>query len=80
MSGENIVKHFKNNRLNLKVKPNSKKNQILEYGNPTKISIRAPAEANKANIELIKFFKRKFKLDIRIIKGKTSKNKIIQLK
>ena len=34
---------------------------------------------NKANIEILKFLKRHFKTDLRIIKGLKSKNKIISI-
>ncbi|MDD5254141.1 MAG: DUF167 domain-containing protein [Candidatus Nanoarchaeia archaeon] len=63
--------------LNIKVRPNSKKNDlILKDGNYI-VNIKAPPEDNKANLELIKFLSKKFNTKVRIKSGLTSKNKII---
>ena len=64
--------------LNITVKPNSPKTKILEEaGNNLKIAVAAPASDNKANQELIKFLKKKFKKNIKIIRGLTSKKKLV---
>ena len=70
--------------LNFKIKaqPNSSKNKIAGiYGDAIKINIKAPAVEGAANKELIKFLSKQFKIsksDI-ILKGETSKQKIISL-
>lgn len=62
------------------VKPNARKTEILEEkDNKLKIAVAAPAESGKANLELIKFLEKKFKGKAKIIRGKTSKRKIIKL-
>lgn len=62
----------------IKVIPNSSRNEI-EIGDEIKVHIKAPPEDNKANSELIKFFKKKYKLNIQIISGKTSRKKKIKI-
>ncbi|MBT3465397.1 YggU family protein [archaeon] len=69
------------NKLILKVKANSSKNEIIGYDKEKqilKVNIKAPAENNKANIEIIKFFKKLTKRDVKIISGLTSKKKILK--
>lgn len=44
-----------------------------------KINISAKPEGGKANRELLKFFKKKFKLDLEIISGKTSRIKLLKI-
>jgi len=70
------------NPFKIIVKPNSFKNEILEYDKERKayrVAIKAKPEANKANIEIIKFFSKLFKKRVRIIKGLKSKEKIIKI-
>jgi len=62
------------------VKPNSPKTKIIsETESEIRIDIAAPAENNKANIELIKFLSKKFGKNVRIIRGLASKRKIIEI-
>lgn len=64
------------------VKPNSPKNQIKSYDkerNAYKVNIKAPAEKNKANKEIIKFFSKLLKKKVKIIKGLKSKNKVLNV-
>ena len=64
--------------IKLKVKPNSRKTEILkEENNEILLAVRSPAENNKANMEIIKFFSREFKTRVKIVKGLKSRNKII---
>ena len=67
-------------RLNVVVKPNSKKSEILEQTADTlKVAICEPAEDNKANIELIRFLKKTLKKEVRIVSGLKSKKKIVEI-
>jgi len=69
--------------IKVKVKPSSGKQEIEKISNERyKVNLKKPAEENKANIELIKLLSRKMKVpfkNINIIKGLTSKNKIIKI-
>lgn len=76
----NVLDYIKDNKLKIIAKPNSKKNEIIDYDESRKalrIAIAAPAEDNKANIELIKFISKLAKRKARIKSGLTSKEKLI---
>jgi len=65
--------------LNIKVYPNSKKQEIVKIeGNRYKVYLKNKAEDNKANIELLKLLRKEFNKEFKIIKGITSKEKICQ--
>ena len=68
-------------RISIIVKPNSKENNIIfdKEKNAYRVSIRAKAKGNKANIELIKFFSKTFKKKASIHSGLKSRKKVIQL-
>jgi len=68
-------------KLIIKVNPNSKKSEIIKISdNNYKVSLKSPADKNKANTELLKLLKKYFGKEARIIKGMKSKNKIVELK
>jgi uncharacterized protein (TIGR00251 family) len=76
-----IAPYIKDGSLKIIVKPSSNKNEILGYipeKQAIKVSIKAPPEDNKANIEIIKFFNRLTKKQTHIIIGLTSKEKILK--
>ncbi len=68
-------------KIKVTVKPNSTKNEIAGFDEAKQayvVKIKAQAQDNKANIELIKFLSKEWKCRIRIISGLTSKNKLIE--
>ena len=68
--------------LKVCVIPNSKEFRILnfnQWNNELKIYIKAKAEKNLANKELLKQFKKIFKAEIEITKGKKSKHKLVKI-
>lgn len=68
-------------RINVKVKPNSNKEEIIKISEAEYIvSLKEPAKDNKANIELIKLLKRYFKKEVKFIRGLKNKNKIVEVK
>ena len=70
-----------NNNITIIVKANSAKNEIKEYDKNRKayrVNIKAPAENNKANIEIIKYFSKLSKKKVKIISGQTSKKKVLK--
>ena len=68
-------------KINIKVKPNSKKQMIQTDidGKIQKVFLKKPAKNNKANNELEKLLSKHFKTKVKIIKGRTSKNKTIEI-
>jgi len=66
--------------IQVKVYPSSGREEIEKLNEKEyKVYLKKPAEDNKANIELLKMLKRYFKVEARIIKGLTSKNKIVEI-
>lgn len=78
----NLADYVVNDKLNVVVKPNSKKTVIIGYDESkkaVKIAIAAPAEDNKANIELIKFVSKLLKRKVKIKTGLTSREKLLAI-
>ena len=70
------------NRLKILVKPNAKKTEILgwdENEQILRVAVSEPAEDNKANIAIIKFFSKKLEKRVRIVSGLKSKRKVLSL-
>jgi uncharacterized protein (TIGR00251 family) len=68
-------------KINVKVQPNSGREEIQQISKTEyKVFLKKPAEENKANIELLKILKKYFKKEITLLKGRTSKNKTIEVK
>ena len=70
-------------KYNIKVIPKSSRTEIVEESEKyLKIKLKATPEKGKANAELIKFLAKHFKgakSNINIIKGKTGRNKIVEI-
>lgn len=67
--------------VNIIVKANSAKNEIKEYDSEKKayrVNIKAKAEGGKANLELVKFLSKVSGKKVEILKGKSSKNKVLR--
>ncbi len=72
--------YISNHSLRIIVRPGKKKNYVLGYDYDKQaliIEIKAPAEQNKANKELIKFLSKLMKKRVKIKSGHTSKLKIL---
>jgi len=66
-------------KINVKVFPNSGRQEVVKISeNEFKVYLKKPAEKNKANEELIKVLKKYMKEDIKIIKGQSSRKKLIE--
>lgn len=77
-----VLKFVKNNPLNVLVKPNSSKNEIVGYDesrDALKINIKALPEKGKANLELVKFLRKLTKKEVRIVSGLTGHLKVVRL-
>lgn len=66
-------------KINVVVKPKSGKSEIIKEDNVYKVSLKSVPEAGKANLELLKLLRKHFKKQARIVSGKTSKKKVIEL-
>ena len=70
-------------KIEVIVKPGKKENKITECNGKMNIQLKERAEKGKANIALIKLIAKHFKVsssDVRIVKGFTSHNKIVEVK
>ena len=70
---------IKKNRFSIIVKPNSNENRIVgTENNSIKVNISAPADKDKANKEVIRFFSRLLKRKVRIKSGLKSRKKVLE--
>ncbi len=69
-------------RLNIKVIPNARQNKLVEEPGRFKVYLTAPAVEGKANAALIEFLAEHFKTKksrISIIRGLTSREKVVEI-
>ena len=67
-------------RINLIVKPNQRKTEITKQeGSTYYLNVKAEPEKGKANLEIIKFFSKLTKKEVKIVSGLTSKKKVLKL-
>ena len=70
------------NTIKVIVRPNASKNEILGYDETRagyKVNVKAPAEGGKANNELIRFLSKEMGKKMQLVKGKTSREKVLRL-
>jgi uncharacterized protein (TIGR00251 family) len=68
-------------KLRIKVQPNSGRQEIFKISKEEfKIFLKKSPEDNKANEELLKLLKKYFLCDVKLIKGHTSRNKVVEVK
>ena len=69
-------------RLSVRVVPNAKQDKLVEAEGRVKVYLTAPAVEGKANKALIEFLSEHFnakRSKIQIIKGKTSRDKVVEI-
>ncbi len=71
--------YITNNLLHLKVIPHSGRTELKEENGRLKLYLKAAPEKNKANLELIKFFKKELGLVVEIKSGATSREKVLRI-
>jgi uncharacterized protein (TIGR00251 family) len=74
-----VKKYINNGTLSLRVTPNSSRTELIEEEGKLKLYLKAVPEDNKANLELIKFFKKEFGLRIEIMSGEHSRVKRLKV-
>ena len=72
-----ITDFIKNKTLVVKVIPSARRTELLEENGKLKLYLKSPPEKDKANVELIKFFKKKHGLFVRIKLGASSREKVL---
>lgn len=77
-----LTNYIQNNFLLIIVKTNSNKTEVIGYDEARKalkLNVSSLPIDGKANIEIIKFFKKQYKLNVEIKSGKTSKEKLLKI-
>jgi len=74
-----IQKYVKDGKLSLHVIPNSSRTLLVEEEGKIKLYLQAVPDKNKANLELIKFFKKELALRVEILSGLRSRDKILKI-
>ena len=77
-----LSKHIRDGLLKVYVKPNSAKTEITgfdEIRRAVKVNVCAPADKNKANKEVIKYFSKLLKKKVLIKSGLTSREKTLKI-
>ena len=65
--------------LGVRVKTNCSRNNFIIKEGKHFLELNAKPKNNEANLELIKFFSKEFKIKVRIIKGFKSRTKLIDV-
>jgi len=71
-----------NDVLKVLAKPGKKETRIIRYDPEREalvVEVGAPAEDNKANVEIVKFFSKLLKRNVDIKSGHTSKQKMLRI-
>jgi uncharacterized protein (TIGR00251 family) len=77
---EDLTKFITGGVLRVYAKPGKKKSAIVgfdESKHAIVVEIGAPAEDNKANVELVKFISKNLKMNVVMKSGFTSKEKVL---
>lgn len=80
MEIKEIESAVQQNKIRIVVKANAKKSEILSVDDAVHVAIAAPAEKNKANEEIVRFFSKLLKKKVRILSGLTRRNKVLQIR
>lgn len=72
-----ITSHICDGKIRIKVHTNSSMCKIEKVCNELHMYVQSRPEKNKANTEIINFFKKNYNLDVKIISGSKCKKKIL---
>ncbi len=65
--------------VQIKVKANAKKNEVVDKGEYYLVTVKEKAEDNKANMAVVKLLSKYFKKRVRIVRGLRNKDKVVEL-
>lgn len=66
-------------KIEVRVIPNSIRFSIKKKDGKVKVFLKNRAENNKANLELLKELRKKLKREIRLVSGKKSRKKVLEI-
>ncbi len=64
--------------ISVTVKPGAKEDKIVKEGSEYKVWLKAKPVDGKANLALVKLFKKELGMRVRVKQGSTSKRKILE--
>ena len=73
---------FKSNPFKIVVRTNMSKTEITGFDSEKEVyrmNVHALPEKGKANLEIVKLFKKEYGRDVKIVSGKTSKRKLVRI-
>lgn len=76
----NVKDYIANSKLKIRVTPNSNNTEVKGYDKERKVllvCVAAPADKNKANLEVIKFFSKLLKKKVEIKTGLKNREKTL---
>lgn len=76
---ESINDWIQNGNIEVRVQPGASKTELITENSSLKLYLKAQPEKGKANSALVKFFRKEFKLDVEVVRGKTSRNKVLKI-
>lgn len=74
-----LQKNASKNTLRIKVIPNSDRTELKEQNGVLKLYLQAQPEKGKANLAIIKFFKKEYGLRVEIISGEKAREKVLRI-
>jgi len=74
-----ISKYINNNRLRVRVTAHSGRTELREDQGKLKLYLKAAPEDGKANLELVRYFKKNYGLSVRIKLGATNREKLLEI-
>ena len=75
----NLQTYILNNQLKIKVIPNSDRTELKEQNGELKLYLQAQPEKGKANLAIIKFFKKELGLRVEIVYGEKRREKRLRI-
>lgn len=66
-------------KIRVKVKPNSKKQEVVKRGEKYLVRVKSRAKEGKANEELVKVLKNYFDTEVRITSGLRGRKKVVEI-
>lgn len=74
-----LQKHFQNGTLKFRAVPHSSRQELIEENGQLRLYLHSPPENDRANLELIKFFKKEYGARVEIVSGMRGREKIVRI-
>lgn len=71
--------YISNHTFRIKVIPNSDRTKLIEQNGELKLYLQAQPEKGKANLAIIKFFKKEYGLRVEIVSGEKAREKRLRI-